>query len=319
MPRASVCIPTYNGAAFLGQTIGSVLAQTLTDFELIVVDDQSTDGSAAIAHSFDDPRLRVYQNDSRLGLVGNWNRCLELVQSEHVCLFHQDDIMLPANLAAKIEVLEQYPQVGLVYSNVFIIDVQGRTTANQWYYQTIPDEDFVQAGHNFFEQLIAANNIICCPSVIARKACYETLGGFDPRLPFATDWEMWLRIALFYQVGYLAEPLINYRQHEENETLKFSGAKDLAQCYLAKTLALEKYPERVPNASALKVNAALQYVQNALQHVLYHYRRGEYRYMRPYLAFILSDKRMITRPVFWVRLLKAITRKFADKRLKKGV
>ena len=112
--KVSVCIPSHNGADFLPQAIESVLAQTFTDFELVVVDDSSDDASVAIARSFDDPRLRLHANPARLGLVGNWNRCVELARGEYIYLFHQDDVMEPDNLARKSSFLDEHPSAGFV-------------------------------------------------------------------------------------------------------------------------------------------------------------------------------------------------------------
>ena len=100
--RVSVCIPSYNGEAFIAEAITSVLAQNLQDFECLVVDDCSDDATLEIVNSLSDPKIRVCRNSTRLGLPGNWNRCLALARGEYICLFHQDDVMLPGNLEKKI-------------------------------------------------------------------------------------------------------------------------------------------------------------------------------------------------------------------------
>ncbi len=113
----SVCIPTYNGAAFLTEAIESVLSQSFRDFELLIVDDGSTDTTLDIARSFTDPRIAIYQNETQLGIPGNWNRCLSLARGEYICIFHQDDIMLPENLARKVEMLAADPTIAFVHSS----------------------------------------------------------------------------------------------------------------------------------------------------------------------------------------------------------
>ena len=102
-------MPAWNGAAYIEQAVSSVLAQTFEDFELLVIDDCSDDDTVAIVSRFDDPRIRVEVNQSRLGLVGNWNRCLEEASGEYVNIFHQDDVMAPDNLRRKVELLDQQP------------------------------------------------------------------------------------------------------------------------------------------------------------------------------------------------------------------
>src|SRR5262245_14501161 len=117
----SVCIPTYNGAKFVAEAVQSVLVQSSTDFELLVVDDGSTDGTLDIVRSFTDSRIQIHQNEKRLGIPKNWNHCLALARGEYICLFHQDDVMLPENLQRKVQVLAADPIVGLVHSAVEIV------------------------------------------------------------------------------------------------------------------------------------------------------------------------------------------------------
>jgi glycosyltransferase involved in cell wall biosynthesis len=284
--KISVCIPTYNGAKYLAEALTSVLNQTFTDFELIVVDDCSTDNTAAMVQSFRDDRLKYVQNPTRLGLVGNWNKCIELSSGQYICIFHQDDVMLPENLAEKIKVLEENPTVGLVYSEVIQINAEGQIVLGWWYFKPEPRPEVVQAGSKFFETLLLGPNIVCCPSVVLRRECFEKLGGFDSRLPYTADWEMWLRVALFYDIAYLVKPLLHYRRHAQNETLKFlGGVAELEQFYQAKTMILDKYPERIPNGQALKAAVAEAYAEQAVERAIQHYRQQQYPETRQYLAF----------------------------------
>jgi glycosyltransferase involved in cell wall biosynthesis len=88
-PKVSVCIPVYNCEAYLANTIRSVLAQSLTDFELVIIDNASTDRTAEIISGFEDPRLRSLRNEKNLGMMGNWNRCLEEARGEFINCFRQ--------------------------------------------------------------------------------------------------------------------------------------------------------------------------------------------------------------------------------------
>ena len=240
-PRVSVCIPVFNPGNFLGAAIESVLAQSFADFELLVVDDASTQPVASVVGRFDDPRLLFEENPSNLGLVGNWNRCLALAQGEYITIFHQDDLMRPDNLAAKVELLDNYPQIGLVHSNIDTIDAAGAVTGGHWAIQ--PSHAPVTAGWWCFEQLALRGNFISCPSVVVRTSCYRALGGFDTRLPFTCDLEMWLRIASRHDVGYLSTPLIGNRQHPNQETKRFSGAgREIREVQRALDIAFSEYP-----------------------------------------------------------------------------
>ena len=284
-PRISVCIPTYNGGRYVREAIASVLRQTFTDFELIVLDDCSSDQTVAEIQSLRDPRMRLVQNPSRLGLVGNWNRCFELSRAKYVCIFHQDDVMLPTNLEAKIKVLDEAPNVGMVHSNVFQIDSGGNVLSDWWYFKPKKEENGIHAGSVYFKTLLLGPNIVCCPSVIVRKECYEKLGGFDAQLPFTADWEIWMRIALFYDVGYLIEPLVQYRQHANMETANFAGVKELEHALGAKKAVLQKYANRIPNAELLTMQTADMMEKEAVGRALQCRQKSQHALAREYFSF----------------------------------
>jgi glycosyltransferase involved in cell wall biosynthesis len=236
--KVSVCIPTWNGATFLRESIQSVLSQSFQDLQLLIVDDASTDGSLDIARAFDDPRLSVQVNDCRQGLVKNWNRCLERASADYVCIFHQDDLMMPTNLERKVAMLEANPAMGFAHSSVWQIGPVGELISKWWYSEPQPEEDGIQRGRAVFDRLWRGPNTIACPSVVVRRSCFDAVGGFDVSLPFTADWEMWMRLALAYDVGYFVEALVHYRRHDSNETHEFPGPAELEHALLAKRRVL---------------------------------------------------------------------------------
>ena len=260
----SVCMPAFNGVRYIGAAIRSVLEQTFEEFELLVIDDSSSDGTPDVVEAVRDERVRLVRNPFRLGLVGNWNRCLELSRGECVTVFHQDDLMAPDNLESKLRFLAEQMTVGLVHSNVVEIDAEGGLLSETWYYPPRSDDEGRHDGAAYFQRLVTGVNIVCAPSVVMRREVFERLGGFDPRLPFTADWEMWLRTALFYDVGYLMRPLVRYRRHNGMETVKFSSSQQLEQSHLAKMLAIEKHPDRVPDVEPLRRRISDEYLNRAL-------------------------------------------------------
>lgn len=124
----SICIPTYAGAKFIGQTIQSVLNQSHQSFEIIVVDDCSPDQTAAVINGFDDQRIRYYKNAKNLGPEGNWNRCLDLVNGRYYKLLPHDDILMPDCLASQVAVLDADidEEVALVFGAKAIINADGK-------------------------------------------------------------------------------------------------------------------------------------------------------------------------------------------------
>src|SRR5687767_8430509 len=114
-PKVSVLIPTYNYAHFLDETIQSVLNQTYSDYELIIVDNKSTDSTVELVGKYlGDPRVRFYQNEKNLGLTGNWNKCLEYATGEYIKFLCADDKFHPEMLAKFVAVMEENPTVSLV-------------------------------------------------------------------------------------------------------------------------------------------------------------------------------------------------------------
>ncbi|RME74735.1 MAG: glycosyltransferase [Chloroflexi bacterium] len=285
MPLLTVCLPTYNGAPFLAEAIQSILAQTWTDFDLLIVDDHSTDDTPAVIRSFHDRRITFHQNPTRLGLVGNWNRCLELAQGEYICLFHQDDVMLPDNLRQKITILQNYSNVGMVFSDAVLIDSQSQPIAEHWFYSPPFTGTTTIEGQQLLQELITGNNFIPCSSVVAWRECFFRSGRFDARFPFTADLAMWLHIALFYDVAYVDKPLIKYRWHSSNETRNFSDIDQWRQIYLARQTVLTEHPDKIPNAAPLLSQLNQQYQTDSIIRALYHLRHRHYEASQAYLNF----------------------------------
>lgn len=238
----SVCIPTYNGEAFLREAIQSVLNQSFRNFELLLVDDGSTDATLTIARSFADPRIRVFENAERLGIPGNWNRCLALAQGEFFCLFHQDDVMLPENLARKVAVLTADPTISFVHSAVeFLVETDGQSPPTNWVEDAI--EDFVVEGETYFRRLLFGNRI-CAPSVIVRRDKLLQLGEFDIQLGFACDYAMWLKLCVEGRVAFCSQPLLLYRWHGKNASHAYRFERGVDEVLNARRQALCYYLQR---------------------------------------------------------------------------
>ena len=242
-PRVTVAIPTWNGSRFIREAIDSVLKQSFSDFELIVVDDCSDDDTFTLVSQFDDPRIRVERNPVRLGLVGNWNRCLDEAVGDYITIFHQDDVMAADNLSKKVAILDAHPSVAFVHSNVRQIDADGSSISDSWYAPPAPGDGRVHEGREYFARLFRGENLVCCPTVLLRRDAIVKHGGFDAQLPFTADWEMWMRLCQFYDLAYIDERLVSYRRHADAETERFHGTRGLEQCFLAKHLILQKHGE----------------------------------------------------------------------------
>lgn len=289
-------MPVYNGGAYLVESIASVLTQTYQDFCLIVSDDCSYDNTEDIAHSFCDPRLCVVRNPQNLGLVGNFNQCLTLAKSEYIYLWHQDDVMMPENLQRKVDVLDNLSKVGFVHSNSHLIDGEGNTLQEFWSEES--KYDYVLPGLEFFHSLISGSCTVCCPSVLARTECYKRLGGFHSELPLACDYEMWMRISLYYDVACLGTPLIKYRWHTASEGQRFYGTlRELEQNLLAKMLVLKGHAQRVPSVKKMRRAARNAIAPMALSDATKAYYSRNFKTSWAYWRFAMKlQPKLISKP-----------------------
>lgn len=238
--RVSVCLPTYNGEQFIAEALHSILSQSFTDFELLVVDDCSTDATVALVRAVTDPRLRLWQNERRLGIPGNWNRCLSLAQAEYVCLFHQDDVMLPENLQRKVRMLDADSAVSFVHSAAEVLMEDSAPVAlGDWIEKTTTD--FVADGPAYFRKLLLHGPCICAPAVVARRQRLVEIGGFDETLGYTCDYEAWMKLCADSRVGFIAQPLIRYRWHGGNVSHAYRFERGVEECLLAARSAIQYY------------------------------------------------------------------------------
>jgi len=220
-PVVTVGIPTYNAGPYLRGAVDSVLSQSFADWELYVSDDLSSDGSCDFVRELTvkDRRVHYVRNLTRLGLPRHFTQCATLGTGRYLTIFHQDDVMLPGNLAAKVAMLDAHPGVGMVHSNIERIDHLGRVFAGHW--DPTLTEDALLPGRTFLERMICRSNIVCAPSVVVRRSVLHEVGPFDPRLPWLCDWDMWMRIALRYDVGVIGTPQVRWRVHRGQEGSRF--------------------------------------------------------------------------------------------------
>ncbi len=214
MARVSVCIPTYNSAAYVRETINSVLRQDFSDYELVICDDASADTTTEICLSYADPRVRYIPFTPRGGQAVNWNRCVDAATGEYVIILHADDVLTPNYLGCATTFLDAHADVGLVHCAVQHIDHEGRPLTLQQLYPV----DRVVPGQELWRRLLLEGCVVNPAGVLVRRAVYERVGPFTQAVMWGIDWHMWLRIAIRWNTGYLAEPMALYRQHPASGT-----------------------------------------------------------------------------------------------------
>ena len=201
VPAVSVIIPTYNRAHLLRRTLNSVLAQTLTDFELLVVDDCSSDDPAAVVAEFNDPRLRYLRQPENAGVAAARNRGLREARAPLVAFLDDDDEWFPHKLALQTELFRRVPpDVGMVYTGVETVSADGSRSL------MIPS-----ARGDLYRELLVRNLLHGAPSsALIRRNVITQVGFFDEALPAIEDYDYWLRMCRRYKVDYVSEPLVRY-------------------------------------------------------------------------------------------------------------
>ena len=252
-PVLSVCMPTYNGEAYVAEALHSILHQTYAAFEVIVVDDGSTDGTLEIVRSVadTDARVRVYRNPHQRGIPGNWNACVGFARGQYVCVFHQDDVMLPDNLARKMAVFETDPTLSLVHSLVEpLIEAGAPTRWGNWMEKA--EADFVVDGLVYFRKLVLGGNCICAPTVIVRREQLQAVGGFDESLGYACDYETWMKLCVEGRVGFVHQALVCYRWHADNASHQYQSQRGVEEYGVAMRAAVAYYADRTGDADQAK-------------------------------------------------------------------
>lgn len=216
-PKVSVCIPSYNCAPFIGAAIESVLEQRYTDFELLIIDDCSTDASCEVIAGFleRDPRIVFLRNERNLGMVANWNRCIELARGEYIHYMFADDLFASPDCLQKMAaVLDADPGVSLVVSARNIIDEESRIKRVASHFR----DGTVAAGARVIRRcLFEARNLIGEPSVVMFRKT-QALRGFHPGYAQLVDLEMWFHLLEQGRFAYLGKPLASFRDHPGQQT-----------------------------------------------------------------------------------------------------
>jgi glycosyltransferase involved in cell wall biosynthesis len=210
MPKVSVIIPTYNQAHFIAESIQSVLDQTFQDFEIVVVDDGSTDNTKEVVCNFKDVRIKyIYQENNGVSTARNTGICAST--GEYIAFLDSDDVLLKNSLEKRVQVLNRHPEVAFIYGWNYIIDEKGRIVKLSKKRQK---HTCVREGSEQIRDfLIHGNRIgVCC--AMARQRCLYEVGLFDPTFHYGSeDFDMWVRLDKRYAVACIAEPLAIYRIH----------------------------------------------------------------------------------------------------------
>ncbi len=258
MPTVSVIIPNFNHARFLQQRIDSVLNQSFQDFELILLDDCSTDDSRSILSKHaNDPKVKIEFNEINSGSTfKQWNKGVGLASGKYVWLAESDDYADERLLSRLVAVLESDSAIAFAYSQSWrvINDDKLDGFADFYLNYLAPGRwraDFLVDGRtecqNYF---VCANTVPNASAVVFRRSVYESVGGADETLRLCGDWKLWMALALEGKVAYLGEPLNYFRWHDKSvRSMTNKRALDVAEEIQVTRWILDRV---APTAAALK-------------------------------------------------------------------
>jgi len=210
MPKVSIVIPAYNAEAFIEETIDNAFKQTITDFEMIVVDDGSTDRTKQVIEKYTDKIIYIYQKNQ--GTSAARNTGIYCAQGQYIAFLDSDDIWFPSKLERQINYLESNPKIDLVGCDAELINENGKSF-NKFYskgkkYDVSPDEMFAQ---------LLKKDFIPISSVVVKKSLARALGGFDLSMD-CEDYEFLLRAVQKYNIAFIDDVLMQYRISPNNKS-----------------------------------------------------------------------------------------------------
>lgn len=201
-PKISILMPVYNAERFLAAALDSILAQTFTDFELLILDDGSTDGSPELVRSYQDPRIRYFQNRGNLGISATLNKGIELAAAPLIARMDADDICYPERLQKQYNYMQQHQECALVACWVRVVNEQGEFVRqddfkSQYYYYNLTFECWIYH-----------------PTILFRKEAVQAVGGYTT--PYSEDFELFWQLSRIHKFYVLPEVLLDYRVTDQS-------------------------------------------------------------------------------------------------------
>ncbi len=249
-PQISIILTSYNHGKYLRESIQSVLDQTYRDFELIILDDASTDNSWEIIGSYSDPRIRSFRNEvNRKGI-----RLADVINKyssgDYIAVHHSDDVWEPQKLEKQVLFLDANPHIGAVFSLVTIIDEEGRSFSDEShkYFKVFKQPN--RTRHEWLNHFFFHGNALCHPSVLIRKKCYEDCGYFRRGLAQLPDLDFWIRLCLKYDIYILQEKLVRFRVRADEKNVSGNRPTTRVRDHFEKLHILDNY-QTIPTVDDL--------------------------------------------------------------------
>ncbi|AFY80532.1 glycosyltransferase family 2 protein [Oscillatoria acuminata] len=293
MPTISVIIPAYNAEKFIKETINSVLNQTFRDFELIVINDGSTDGTLEVVSTFSDSRIQVFSYPNS-GPQKSRNRGIDHAKGEYLSFLDADDLWTPDKLERQLQALHDNPDAAVAYSWTDFINGSG---------ERLPGGQHFKFTNDVYERLLLGDFIGSGSNPLIRKDALLNVGPFDESLVGGQDWEMWLRLAAQYQFVVVPSTLVFYRQSGKSWSSNLKRQEQGYQQVIEKSLA--NAPEKIKKLR--KKIMGNRYKFSTFDALRYSRNRQDTLLAARFLWVALKNQPIfLTNKMIWLVLLKII-------------
>lgn len=295
-PRVTVALPTYNAAHWLPGAIASVLAQRFAGFELLVLDNASTDDTAAVMARYQDPRVVYRVNERNLGFAGNVHLGCRMARGEFVVILGADDILLPGFLEAAVAFLDAEPGCSMLHGPAAWIDAEGRRTGGTgpgWARVTPGPEAMLDIFRHGF----------CLTTMVMRSAAIRAGGPFDESWQELIDVWLFCRLCLVGDIGHLDRVHVEYRVHDSAMSMPMYRSNAMFRKQIAAVREAFAWPEAVASgASAHQAAAQLHIARTAIE-ILHVSRADGYgRYLANLAEIMRTTPAVMLRPPTWLRV-----------------
>ena len=217
----SVVIPAYNHAEFIGETIQSILDQSFTDFEILITDDGSNDGTPEVVRLFIDPRIDLEVFENNQGAGATLNSAIRRARGEFICMLSSDDYFLPGKLDKQVQFLRANENIAAVFGMPQFIDERGAQLSSNFNGEVFaaPLAKNLRSRQEWLRYFFFYGNCLCHPTAMVRRSVYEEVGLFDPRLASLVDFDMWVRLCMDHQIDVMPDELTAMRILDDNRNM----------------------------------------------------------------------------------------------------
>lgn len=212
MPKVSIILTSYNHSKYLREAIESCLNQSFTNFELIILDDCSTDNSWEIINQYTDPRIKAFRSENQGEVVPQVNKAIsEIATGEYIAIHHSDDVWELDKLEKQVAFLDSHPEIGAVFTNALPIteDSSPLKDENHFYFKIFDQPN--RSRHEWLRYFFVHSNALCHPSALLRKQVYRDCGLYRNGLAQSADFNMWIRLCMKHDIHVMPEKMVKFR------------------------------------------------------------------------------------------------------------